>query len=119
MIRIIEASCIIAVIIFAPTALACDYPQRISIPNGSSATKDEMVAGQRGVKKFMADMEEYLACIEEEDKRNRAGIEEPDPIVEAQRDEMLVKKHNAAVDDMEKIAAKFNEEVRTYKARKD
>ena len=119
MIKFIKASCTIAVIIFAPAALACDYPERVEMPHGNSASKDEMVAGQRGVKKFMADMEVYLACIEEEDKENRAGIEEPDPIVEAQRDEMLVKKHNAAVDDMETVAAAFNEEVRVYKARSD
>ncbi len=119
MTKFIKASCSIAVIIFAPAALACDYPERITIPNGSDATKDEMVSGQRGVKKFMADMEIYLTCIEEEDKQNRAGIEDPDPIVEAQRDEMLIKKHNAAVDDMETVAARFNEEVRSYKDRKD
>ncbi len=119
MIRFTKAIYVIAVTIFAPAALACDYPQRVTIPNGSSATKDEMVAGQKGVKKFMADMEEYLACIEDEDKQNRAGIEVPDLIVEAQRDEMLIKKHNAAVEDMEKIAAQFNEQVRAYKARKD
>ncbi len=120
MIKFVIASCTIAAIIFAPAALACDYPERFSIPNGSSATKDEMVAGQRGVKKFMADMEEYIACIEEgEDKKNRASIEKPDPIDQALRDEMLIKKHNAAVDDMEKVAAQFNEEVRTYKARKN
>ena len=119
MTRFIKVTCTIAAIIFAPAALACDYPNRITIPNGSSASKDEMVTGQRGVKKFMADMEAYISCIEEEDKKVRAGIEEPDPIVEAQRDEMLIKKHNAAVEDMEKIAAQFNEEVRTYKARKD
>lgn len=119
MIKTIKASCTIAVFIFGTAALACDYPERIDIPSGVSATKDEMVAGQRGVKKFMADMEVYLACIEEEDEQNRAGIEKPDPIVEAQRDEMLVKKHNAAVEDMETVAARFNEEVKAYKNRSD
>ncbi len=119
MIRFIKATCTIAVIVFAPATLACGYPDRVTIPNGSSATKDEMVAGQRGVKKFMADMETYLSCIEEKDKDIRAGFEEADPIVEAQRDEMLFKKHNAAVEEMETVAARFNEEVRTYKARKD
>lgn len=119
MIRFIKASSMIAVILFVPAALACDYPQRVSIPNGSSATKDEMVAGQKGVKKFMADMEEYLACIDDEDKQDRADIEEPDLIAEAQRDEMLFKKHNAAIEDMETIAAQFNEQVRSYKSRKD
>lgn len=114
--RLIKASCTVAVIFFAPIALACDYPERVPIPSGSTATKDEMVAGQKGVKKYMAAMEEYLACIEEEDKQTRANIEEPDPIVEAQRDEMLMKKHNAAVEEMERIAANFNEQVRAYKA---
>jgi len=119
MLKLIKASCTVSVIFFAPVALSCDYPEHVTIPNGGSATKDEMVVGQRDVKKFMSDMEEYLACIEEEDKLDRAGIEEPDPIVDAQRDEMLIKKHNAAVEDMEKVAAQFNEEVRDYKARKD
>ena len=119
MIKFITASFTITAFFFGPAVLACDYPERVDIPNGISATKDEMVAGQKGVKKFMADMEIYLACIEEEDKQDRAGIEEPDPIVEAQRDEMLVKKHNAAVDDMETVAARFNEEVRAYKDRGD
>ena len=119
MIRFIKASCIIVIVMFAPAALACDYPERVDMPNDNSATKDEMVTGQRAVKEFMADMEVYLVCIEEEDKENRAGIEEPDMIIEAQRDEMLVKKHNAAVDDMETVAAAFNEAVRAYKARDD
>ena len=119
MIGLIKASCTVAVIIFAPLALACDYPKRASIPNGSIATKDEMIGGQRSVKKYMVEMEEYIACIAEKDERIRAGIEDPDLLVEAQRDEMLVKKHNAAVEEMEKVAADFNEEVRAYKARKD
>jgi hypothetical protein len=119
MIRFIKATFTTSIIFFAPAALACDYPEKAEIPNGNTATKDEMVTGQRGVKKFMADMEEYLTCIAEEDQSSRAAIEEPDPIVEAQREEMLVKKHNAAVEDMEKVAADFNEEVRAYKARSE
>ncbi len=117
MIKFIRASFTIAIIIFAPIALACEYPERIDIPNGSSATKDEMVAGQKDVKKFMADMEDYIACLDEEEEQHSADVEEPDSSVDAQRDQMLVKKHNAAVDDMEKVAAAFNEEVRVYKGR--
>lgn len=119
MIRLIKASCTLAVITFAPLALACDYPKRISIPNASVATKDQMIAGQKGVKKYMVDMEEYLACIAEKDEKIRAGIKDPDLLVEAQRDEMLVKKHNAGVEEMERVAADYNEAVKTYKARKD
>ena len=32
---------------------------------------------------------------------------------------MLTKKYNAAVEEMEQVAAKFNVEVQTYKARND
>lgn len=119
MIRFTKATCTIAAILFVPAALACEYPERASIPNGNDATKEEMIAGQRSVKQYMADMEAYLACIQEEDDQARAAIEDPDPIVEAQREEMLVKKHNAAVEEMEKVAAEFNEEVRAYKAREE
>ena len=117
MIKVIRAICAIVVMIFAPIAFACDYPERIDIPNGSSATKGEMVAGQKGVRKFMTEMEEYISCIDEEDEQHSVDVEEPDPATEAQRAQMLVKKHNAAVDDMEKVAAAFNEEVRVYKDR--
>jgi hypothetical protein len=34
-----------------------------------------------------------------------------------QREDMLTKKYNAAVDEMEKTAANFNNEVQAYKAR--
>ncbi len=117
MIKIIRASCTIAIIIFAPIALACEYPERVNIPNGSSATKDEMVAGQKGVKKFVVDMEDYIACLDEEEEQHSADVVEPDPSDDAQRSEMLVKKHNAAVDDREKVAAVFNDELRVYKDR--
>ena len=117
MINIIRANCIIAIIFFAPIALACEYPERVNIPNGSSATKDEMVGGQKGVKKFMADIEIYLACLDEEEEQHSADVEEPELSDDSQRARMLVKKHNAAVDDMEKVAAAFNDQVRVYKDR--
>ena len=56
-----------AMLFIAQGALACEYPQRVDMPDGASATKDEMIAGQRDVKKYMANMETYLACIEAEE----------------------------------------------------
>ncbi len=98
---------------------ACDYPTRVLVPNGNTATKEEMVEGQRGVKKYVASMEIYLACIIEEEKaaRNEMGNMEAD--VEQEREDMLNKKYNAAVDEMERLAAQFNAEVQAYKAKED
>lgn len=103
----------------AQSALACEYPTRVLVPNGNTATKDEMVVGQRGVKKYVADMEIYLTCIIEEEKaaRDEVGAMEADQ--EQDREDLLNKKYNAAVDEMERLAAQFNSEVQAYKAKEE
>ena len=113
----IKLICSISVLLSAQSALACDYPERIIIPNGTTATKEDMLDGQRGVKKFVADIEVYLECIVDEEKIARAGMEELSADDEQQREDMLNKKYNAAVDEMERVAAQFNVEVQAYRAK--
>ncbi|MEX2496469.1 MAG: hypothetical protein WD448_10295 [Woeseia sp.] len=102
----------------AHSAFACDYPSKVSVPNGSTASQEEMIEGQRAVKQYVADMEAYLECIVEEEKSARAAME-LEPEDEEQREITLTKKYNAAVGEMEKVAAEFNAEVQSYKARND
>jgi hypothetical protein len=113
----IKLICCISLLFGAQSAFACDYPERVQIPNGTTATKEEMLDGQRGVKTFMADMEVYLECIVDEEKMALAAIEDISPEDEQQREEMLNKKYNAAVDEMERLAAQFNVEVQAYRAK--
>ncbi len=95
----------------------CNYPARVEIPNGSQASQDEMIAGQRAIKSYMEAMNAYLDCIELE---TRAAVEEGEAAeVTAERERLLSQKHNAAVDEMETLAADFNAQVRAYKARSD
>jgi hypothetical protein len=109
---------IISILLFVvPAAFACDYPQRASVPNGQAATKDEMIAGQRSVKAYMAAMDEYLACIAADEEVAVAQMDDPTEDELKQRNNMLSKRHNAAVEEMEIIAAEFNTEVRAYKAK--
>jgi hypothetical protein len=103
----------------AQVGFACDYPSRVPIPNGGTASQEEMIEGQRGVKQYVADMEAYLECIVEQEKEARAAIEDLKPEDEQQREDKLTMKYNAAVEEMEEVAAKFNVEVQTYKARND
>jgi len=98
------------------SVLACDYPERVLIPNGNTATKEEMLQGQRDVKRYVTDMEAYLACIVEEEKQARNTIADLQPEQEQEREDLLNKKYNAAVDEMERVAAQFNAEVQAYKA---
>jgi hypothetical protein len=104
-----------SILLATHTAFACDYPARVDIPNGSTATKDEMITGQKDVKKYVADMESYLDCLVKEEKAARAQMDNLQPEDEQLREDLLNKKYNAAVEEMEKVAAQFNEEVQTYK----
>ena len=115
--NLLRTACIATLFFGAQSALACDYPARVQIPNGTTATKDEMLEGQRGVKKFVTDMEAYLECIVDEERAIRMTMEELSPEDEQQREDMLNKKYNAAVDEMERVAAQFNVEVQAYKAK--
>jgi hypothetical protein len=113
----IKLICCVSLLFGLQSAFACEYPDRVKIPNGTTATKEEMLEGQRGVKAFMANMDVYLECIVDEEKMALATIEEISPEDEQQREEMLNKKYNAAVDEMERLAAQFNVEVQAYRAK--
>lgn len=103
----------------ASASIACDYPDRADIPNGSTATRDEMLAGQQSVKDYMAAMETYLACIEQAEADTVEAMEEISEEERVNRQSALNKKYNAAVTEMETIAAQFNEEVRAYRAQSE
>jgi len=119
MTKIIKFVCSASILFLAQSALACDYPNRAIIPNGSTATKDDMLAGQRGVKAYVSEMEVYLECIVAEEKAAISTMDGLEPEEEQQREDMINKKYNAAVDEMERIAAQFNAEVQAYKAKDD
>ena len=106
---------VIAVLISTGAAAECNYPVRVDIPNGSAADRDAMVAGQQAVKAYISEMEAYLECILNEEKNIRAGMDNLDPETEQQREDVLNKKYNAAVEEMDRVAASFNEELRVYR----
>ncbi len=108
-----------ALLAFPNIVFACDYPQRAEIPDGATASKEEMLAGQSSVKSYMAAMDEYLACIEKEEKDTVAKMSDITDDERVNRETALTKKHNAAVEEMELTAARFNDEVRAYKAQSD
>lgn len=116
--KIIPAlACATTLFTLSAASYACDYPSKVDIPNGSTASKEEMIDGQRDVKDFVAKMEVYLECLVAEEKSTRAQMDDLTAEEEQAREDMLNKKYNAAVDDMEKVAAQFNDQVQAYRAR--
>lgn len=89
-------------------AVACEQPAIVAVPQGDTATYDELLAAQEDIRTYMAAMEEYLACINEEIEA--AGEDAP-----AQFQSLMARRNNAAVDEMETVAAAFNEQIRAYR----
>jgi hypothetical protein len=98
----------------ACAAADCTAPDgnAINIPNGTTATRDQMIAAQRAVKAYDTAVKAYGDCLQQElDAKVAAGANKQQLAV--QYDKM----NNVEVDELQKLADKFNEELRAFKAR--
>jgi len=97
----------------------CVYPKApAKIPDGKTATEEEMVSGMRAVKEYNSQVTAYLNCLDLQMQTDisAAGAEAP-PETVAQIKAINAKRHNAAVEELEQHAARFNEQVKVYKSR--
>jgi hypothetical protein len=94
---------------FAFAAAACENPTLVSIPEGKASTLEQMLAAQAQVKTYQAKMNQYLACIDAES--DTQGEKAPN-----EYKALMVNRHNAAVAEMEGVAAAFNDQIKAYKA---
>jgi hypothetical protein len=97
----------------------CTYPKEpANMPDGATATQDQMVEGMKAVKEYNNQVTTYLSCLEQE---MNARVEAAGPDAPADQIEQIkaihTKRHNAAVDALEQQAARFNEQVKVFKAR--
>src|SRR5437764_3312427 len=105
----------------APAYADCPYPAAPDkLPDGSSATLEEMVAGQKAVKAYDKAINDYVACIDRElvAPITKAG-DHLKPQQKADMQHVEAQKHNAAIDQLQNIADRFNEQVKVFKARTD
>lgn len=125
LITAMTATCLFAAPAFS---LACDYPERPTLPDGSTAAKEDMIAAQTDVKAFLAAVDEYLLCIEQEEKDAIEALPEIDESDEEavasrdaeikRRDDLLSKRFDAANEEKFLFGEKWNQQVRAYNARK-
>ena len=97
----------------------CPYPQApTKLPDGATATLEQMVAGQKDVAAYQKAINDYTACIDKELDDNIAKEgDKLKPKDKEQMQRMEAQKHNAAVDQLQSVADRFNEQVKVYKAR--
>lgn len=110
----------------------CSYPPPPDhIPDGNTATLQDMVEGQKAVKEYNAAVTAYLSCIQLErtDAINKLAAqsgEKPTPeqkknmeAMQKDLERVEAQKHNAAVDQLQSVADRFNTQVKVYKAKHD
>ena len=97
----------------------CVQPESPTLPDGSSATMDDMIAGQQAVKAFQAANLEYMGCLETQFTAAKKTIEEgkaSDAEALKAAYEKDVEAYNEAVSAEEAMAGKFNTEIREFRA---
>ena len=95
----------------------CVYPKAPDpIPNGKTASKDEMVAAMNLFKQYNADLGSYTECLETETaEKIRDGSMPAASIMQFKQ--MQARKHNSAVQEVKEKAEAFNDQVRIFKSR--
>lgn len=104
----------------AQAQAACDYPVAPGkFPDGSQATKEEMLEAKKSVVKYNSDMETYLACIRSEYDSKVAEQTDATSDQKAELERMQNQKHNAAVEEVTSVTERFNEQLRAWKAKSE
>jgi hypothetical protein len=98
---------------------ACVYPQAPQeIPNGATATKDQMLAAQAQVKEYSSAVQDtYLPCLDKEEAAAEAALDPGDPQYAQKKltlQSVQAKKHNAALDELTALAGRWSEEIKAF-----
>jgi predicted outer membrane protein len=108
----------LAFVFATPLALACDYPAPPKdLPDGTSATKDEMLAGVKMISEYQEFMTAYLSCIEANQVVALQTLGDEDEDAKTRSTTNFDKRYNSAVEEQTKAVEMFNLEIREYKAR--
>jgi hypothetical protein len=111
----------LAALTAGPAYADCPYPAApAKIPDGATAAMEDMLAGQKAVQAYDKAINEYVACIDKELKDSVAkGGDKLKPEQKADMEKVEAQKHNAAIDQEQSVADRFNEQVKAFKARTD
>ena len=99
----------------------CTYPKAPdSIPDGATATKEQMITAKNDVNRYNTDMNAYLDCVKQlldaATPKDPSKLSADDKKKAVEQEKMLTQKNNAAVDELQAVVGRFNEQLKAYKA---
>jgi len=117
----------LAALTAGPVYADCSYPPPPDkIPDGSTATLDEMQAGQKTVQSYDHAIKAYTDCLRLEHDAavaktttgaKNAELTKEQKAQQEQIERVMNQKNNAAIDQEEQIVARFNEQIKIFKNR--
>jgi hypothetical protein len=100
----------------------CTYPRSPDAPpDGNTATKEQMVTAAQDFKRYNGEMNSYLDCLKLE--MDAAAPKDPKKLTPEEKkkaddqQKILVQKNNAAVDELQAVVGRFNEQLKLFKAK--
>ncbi|HEV2701018.1 MAG TPA: hypothetical protein VGV09_05275 [Steroidobacteraceae bacterium] len=118
------ASSLAIVLMAAATqaSAACSYPKAPDkVPDGTKATKEEMLAGAKTLRAYNDLIKQYTDCLKDEHDTAIAKIDPSlDDAKKAKAKDALEKvweqKNDAAVDEASAVTGRFNDQIKAYNA---
>ena len=100
----------------------CTYPRSPDAPpDGNTATKDQMLAAKHDFDRYNGEMNAYLDCLKLEMDaavpKDPAKLTAEEKKKAAAQQSVLVQKNNAAVDELQAVVGRFNEQLKIFKAK--
>jgi hypothetical protein len=100
----------------------CTYPKSPETPpDGNTASLEEMKAAKKDFDRYNGEMNTYLDCLKLEANNvtpkdpSKLSADEKKKVDEQQK--ALAQKNNAAVDELQAVVGRFNEQLRIFKAK--
>lgn len=89
---------------------ACEMPSLVrTIPEGATATEEELLSAQTEIQAYVAAMDRYIACSNEE-------IEATGPDATADFLYWMSARVQSARNEVDAVAQKYNEQVKAFRA---
>ena len=119
---LVSSLAIAALAVAAQVSAACKYPEAPDkIPDGTKASKEEMIAGMKAMRAYNDLIKQYTDCLKDEHDTAVGKIDPSlDDVKKAKAkddlDKVLAQKNDAAVDKASDVTGRFNDQIKAFNA---
>ena len=117
---LVSSLAVAALAVATQASAACSYPKAPDkIPDGTKASKEEMIAGMKAMRAYNDLIKQYTDCLKSEHddqvtKIDPSLAQEKKDARKAELDKVLAQKNDAAVDEAQAVTGRFNDQIHAY-----